>query len=586
MGYLFQVVSDVDKAREKIDTIGEKAKEQFQNWKRLLSGALNDPQLILALSVLFILYVFLTFFNSIIEGNSQERNFNTCECPILHRVFYQTVTFISLSIWFLGFLLITIRDAFKCWRYCYKSKHPEKYQPSSETQERAVSNTAKENQSEALRSEVANTTLSGQYQDSDAAAKSAAEDLVDVAKQELLSGKAVEFADSADPSRLEKSINVAPAVQENSSKASANVIITLVSNQGLSRSSLQEAPSNPTSSLAGNEGRQADTGIMKTPVESLSTTATQLTDDATIGQLMPSSLSESVKKEQSQTKKKHSSSHNKEKTAKQSQTKPLSSEDQETLKRIKHYENFLWMEFYKVYSVGATVDDESHTLPSFVNILEQEGETDIVVSETRPLLQPSYDGAAELPTNVSATNSSASYKEIKAVTSTTRNTTQNSPSAKQSNIADENSSATNTKSQLDADAKSMTPSIKSITNSVSNDSIDFLERYYPDTTKTADTICASVGFFLYPFLIVVRLSAQLALVPLLLFQVLGEYSWICITGDVYCRSTINQYRFGLDMAALGFTFYCCMLVAILSTTIIRWFPCSKDARAADANCIM
>jgi len=97
--------------------------------------------------------------------------------------------------------------------------------------------------------------------------------------------------------------------------------------------------------------------------------------------------------------------------------------------------------------------------------------------------------------------------------------------------------------------------------------------------------CASVGFFLYPFLVVVRLGAQLALVPLLLFQVLGGYSWICITGDVYCRSIKNQYRLGLDMAALGFTFYCCMLVAILSSTIIRWFPCSKKARAADANCI-
>jgi len=35
------------------------------------------------------------------------------------------------------------------------------------------------------------------------------------------------------------------------------------------------------------------------------------------------------------------------------QTKTRSSVDHKTLQRLKHYENFLWFEFYKVYSVGA-----------------------------------------------------------------------------------------------------------------------------------------------------------------------------------------------------------------------------------------
>ena len=75
-------------ARDKIDSIGEKTKEQFHNWKRVLSGALNDPQLILGLSVLFCFYVFFTGFNSIVGRNSKEENTSTCECPMLHRVFY------------------------------------------------------------------------------------------------------------------------------------------------------------------------------------------------------------------------------------------------------------------------------------------------------------------------------------------------------------------------------------------------------------------------------------------------------------------------------------------------------------------
>ena len=104
--------------------------------------------------------------------------------------------------------------------------------------------------------------------------------------------------------------------------------------------------------------------------------------------------------------------------------------------------------------------------------------------------------------------------------------------------------------------------------------------------KVADTTCASVGFFLYPFLIVLRLIAQLTLIPLILFQVLGSYAWICITGQFYCSSNLNRYRLGLDQAAIAFTFYCSLLIAILSSAVIRWFPCSKNARKADANCIM
>ena len=61
----------------------------------------------------------------------------------------------------------------------------------------------------------------------------------------------------------------------------------------------------------------------------------------------------------------------------------------------------------------------------------------------------------------------------------------------------------------------------------------------------ADATCARVSFFLYPLLVLTRLLSQLVLVPLLLFQILDTYAWICITGDVYCSSILNQYRLGL-----------------------------------------
>jgi len=104
--------------------------------------------------------------------------------------------------------------------------------------------------------------------------------------------------------------------------------------------------------------------------------------------------------------------------------------------------------------------------------------------------------------------------------------------------------------------------------------------------KVADTTCASVGFFLYPILVALRLLAQLALIPLILFQVLGAYAWICVTDHFYCASNLNRYRLGLDQAAIAFSFYCSLLIAILSSAVLRWFPCSKNARKANANCIM
>ena len=781
----------MDKAREKIDSIGEKTKERFQNWKQVLSGALNDPQLILGLSVLFAFYVFLTSFNSIVGGSSKEENSYTCECPISHRIFYRSVIVIGLSTWFFGFLLITIWDAFIFCRYRYKSRQPEKFQPSSETQERTISffertidsgaqavmkvpvksmltktldivddgvetlrevndgikqlkdnpirailaktmesvndhmiqdsncttddgkndaaaddktmlqnatelvdmarqdpllgklvkplkekvkvakqtttgsmltdivtsgaKIVKENPTDAMLTEVmelvddntqpnqassmltkpvefttaekegssetvlaasvgaADEVVSSQLQISNKEKQTAtgstlttAMDLVDAAREdpiEPLSGKGMELATPAIESNPPTSSMLAAVVKEKSTEVSVDAMNTVASNQGLIGSTLQ-TNAVPTANSVNDRAQTLEQADTKTPVNT--TVAAQLTDDATNG-------------------------HTKGKVhpAKQSQAKPLSPADQKTLQRIKHYENFLWMEFYKVYSVGATIDDESHTLPSFVKILgDAVKEGTGMESDTQPLLQASsyappsiviepdlsdedsdvedFDeieytrdlSAASNSANTSIEKKSARHKV--AATSTTKDGIQKSAHA---DMPKQKSSIMNSKSSLFDDATKDNNSTSSMTDndSDSDESNSFLrswvdlrpEGLYTDmdeedniVIKAADVTCASVGFFLYPFLVVVRLLAQLALVPLLSFQALGDYSWICVTDDVYCKSTLNQYRLGLDKAALGFTFYCCLLIAILSSTIIRWFPCSKNAKAAGANCIM
>jgi len=51
----------------------------------------------------------------------------------------------------------------------------------------------------------------------------------------------------------------------------------------------------------------------------------------------------------------------------------LTLEDEKALQYIKHYENFLWLKFQKVFSVGASVEDDTHLLPAFVKILGNAG---------------------------------------------------------------------------------------------------------------------------------------------------------------------------------------------------------------------
>ena len=85
-------------------------------------------------------------------------------------------------------------------------------------------------------------------------------------------------------------------------------------------------------------------------------------------------------------------------------------------------------------------------------------------------------------------------------------------------------------------------------------------------------------FFFYPVLVIVRLLAQISLVPILILQMLNTYAWICLTEGYHCQNAVTQYQLGLYQAYMTFGFYIALLIAMLATTMLRWFPRSKHAR--------
>ena len=103
--------------------------------------------------------------------------------------------------------------------------------------------------------------------------------------------------------------------------------------------------------------------------------------------------------------------------------------------------------------------------------------------------------------------------------------------------------------------------------------------------RTADMACSSVAFFLYPLLLSARLAAQVTLIPLLILQLLDTHAWICLMHGLYCDNLRSEYELGLDRTAVSFGFYCSVLISILATTMLAWFPCSKKARKSGATSI-
>lgn len=96
--------------------------------------------------------------------------------------------------------------------------------------------------------------------------------------------------------------------------------------------------------------------------------------------------------------------------------------------------------------------------------------------------------------------------------------------------------------------------------------------------ETNQLLLYCIQTVLYYILGIIRYMAQLSIVPLLMIQIYDTYAYLCFTANNYC-STTSQYKLHLDQTAMTFAFYCSLMVSLLSTTMLRWFPCPTKSKS-------
>lgn len=376
-------------AKREIEQIGKDARQQYNQWKKTLSGTLSDKQLSAGLTLLFAFYVFYASFNSISGENNQEEDLTNCTCSETHRVYYQTLVITFSIIWVICFCLITIWDLMRFFHI----------KPSCKC-----------------------------------------------FQWEKLMGSCVRLAGGI----------ITPQDQ----------------------TPIVEDPSRPK------------------------------TQDKESVPEVPSSSEKQIQE-------------NKPQAAKPPQVHKSVALKSATLQRLDHYENYLWLQFNRVYSVGAAIGKHKEL---------------------------------KLP-------------EIKSV------------------VADEKKIRRKSMRKVSLQVNGRLVSTGTDDEDEQDDELFEHMDEEDFAMRTADMACASIAFFLYPFLLITRLMAQVSLIPLLILQVLDTHAWICVMDTLYCDNLRTEYELGLDRTAVSFGFYCSILVSILASTMLHWFPCSKKAQKSGAMSI-
>lgn len=84
------------------------------------------------------------------------------------------------------------------------------------------------------------------------------------------------------------------------------------------------------------------------------------------------------------------------------------------------------------------------------------------------------------------------------------------------------------------------------------------------------------GFMLFKVIfILIRLGFRLIIIPLFLLHWLDDYVWNCLFNNLireYCTSVRSEYFIGLDHSLVVYVMYVLVLLAILFSIIINWFP--------------
>jgi len=76
-------------------------------------------------------------------------------------------------------------------------------------------------------------------------------------------------------------------------------------------------------------------------------------------------------------------------------------------------------------------------------------------------------------------------------------------------------------------------------------------------------------------LIVFRFIFRLFVVPILQLQWFNDYAWNCLMNKIirdYCETENMKYYINLDHSILLYSVYIVLLVALLFSVLINWFP--------------
>ena len=95
----------------------------------------------------------------------------------------------------------------------------------------------------------------------------------------------------------------------------------------------------------------------------------------------------------------------------------------------------------------------------------------------------------------------------------------------------------------------------------------------PQTSRRCSRWCCFM--ILKLSLIAIRFVFRLLIVPLLQLQLLNDYAWYCLLNDVirnYCETETNKYYIGLDHSMVNYCVYILLLIALLFSFLINWFP--------------
>ena len=81
--------------------------------------------------------------------------------------------------------------------------------------------------------------------------------------------------------------------------------------------------------------------------------------------------------------------------------------------------------------------------------------------------------------------------------------------------------------------------------------------------------------FLKVTLIAIRYIFRFLIVPLLQLQLFSDYAWYCLLNNVirnYCETVTNRYFIGLDHSLVIYCVYILLLISLLFSFLISWFP--------------